>query len=208
MEKVFKSSKLVVSMYIFTIVLSIGFVSRLVASVNYRYGDLDEFGVSNQIVTRVKADNIFYSLNNINLNQNRDFRLIIPKIGLDHTVQMNVDASKTEEYLKVLEKHIAHAKNTPTPEETNRFKSGNVYLFAHRINFFKDLDKLKIGDVAYIKYRSKTYTYRLVLSQLVNEDQTDIFSGYSPTSTLTLQTCTNRNDTRLILKFDLISVSF
>ena len=85
---------------------------------------------------------------------------------------------------------------TNYPDEQN----GNVLLVAHSgsssIAYFKHLYQLVVGDTAQIKYKGKTYTYK------IEDIYTDIKDGtvtiYRDTSrsTLTMITCTKDDDTR------------
>jgi LPXTG-site transpeptidase (sortase) family protein len=140
----------------------------------------------------------------------RDFRIIIPSINVDKQVVPNVDPSDKEEYLGVLNYAVAHGKYTPLPNAA--IEDGNVYLFAHRagnyqgrdIGFFRDLDKLGQSDELTLIYDGHTYIYRFNSSKIVSPKDVYVYTPFSDSPTLSLQTCESGQAKRLILKFDLV----
>ena len=56
----------------------------------------------------------------------KDFSIIIPKIGARAKIVANVDAGREGEYLSALKEGVAHAKGSVFPG-----MKGNIYLFAH-----------------------------------------------------------------------------
>jgi LPXTG-site transpeptidase (sortase) family protein len=158
------------------------------------------------------ASNTSYS-GLVDANKQLDFWLEIPKISLRKQVIENVDPASESTYANVITKYVAHGMYTRLPDEAT--VEGNVYLFAHRqgvyqgknIGFFQKLDKLSKGDIATITYGGKKYTYRFKESFIVTPQDTWVYNGSSHTPTLTLQTCEDGENLRLIVKFDLVSVS-
>ena len=76
-------------------------------------------------------------------------------------------------------------------------KNGNFILAAHSgtatISYFRNLYKLKKGDIANIYYKRKKYSYKLVKKYDVDKNgQLSIYRNYKKT-TLTLITCTKDN---------------
>ncbi len=139
------------------------------------------------------------------------FELNIPKINLKKEVKMNIDPRYPNIYLPVLDQYIAHGKYTLLPNQAK--DNGNVYLFAHRSSygnknngFFRDLDEITAGDKAYITYDGKTYTYQYKSKKIIGKSETEVYTAYSPTPLLTLQTCHNGTLERLIVWWDLIAV--
>jgi sortase A len=125
---------------------------------------------------------------------NKEFSIVIPKIGASSPVFANVNPFDEKEYLPVLRKGVAHAKWSSLPG-----RLGNTYLFAHSTDAFYNvgrynavfylLGKLEKGDAIYIYYNGEKYVYRVSDKKVV--DAKDVFylgkSGRS--NTLTLQTC-------------------
>lgn len=141
---------------------------------------------------------------------NSEFILSIPAISLRKDVMRNIDPSNKDEYMAVLRNSIAHGKYTLLPDQAVDF--GNVYLFAHRqgtfdgkdIGFFRRLNEIRFGDEAYINFDGSTYIYKFRSSKIVSPKDTYVYTSYSPTPTLTLQTCEQGFSKRLILTFDFI----
>jgi len=79
-------------------------------------------------------------------------------------------------------------------------KKGNTILVAHSgssyLGYFKNLYKLQVGDLVTIKYKGKTYLYKIVN---IYDDEKDgdvtIYRNRNKT-TLTLITCTKNDDTK------------
>ncbi len=88
---------------------------------------------------------------------------------------------------------------------------GNFILAAHTgtssVSFFTKLHDLVIGDLAYINYKQKKYTYKLV--NIYTQPKNGSISIYRDTekTTLTLVTCTkNTQDTQTVFILELINV--
>jgi len=122
------------------------------------------------------------------------FGIIIPKILVNAPVKKGVDPANSNQYLKVLKKAVAHAKNSSFPN-----KPGNVYLFAHSSlmpweqtkygPIFFLLPKLEPGDDIYLFYKNKKYHYQVTNRQIVTADKTDFLYTKTNNHLLTLQTC-------------------
>lgn len=92
------------------------------------------------------------------------FGIIIPKIGVNAPVFANINPFNEAEFLPILKKGIAHAKNTSFPGQ-----GGNVYLFAHSANsaleiqrynaVFYLVNKLEKGDQIVVYYKEKPHFY-------------------------------------------------
>ncbi|MFW5702395.1 MAG: sortase [Candidatus Dojkabacteria bacterium] len=140
------------------------------------------------------------------------FRLRIPAAGVDRKVISNVDPANENVYGPIINNYIAHGKYTKLPDEGSI--SGNVYLFAHRsgeylgqdVGYFKDLDEVDPGELAYIDYAGKTYVYEAYESFILDPKDTWVYTAKSPFPSLTLQTCENGEEQRLIVRFRLLRV--
>lgn len=115
--------------------------------------------------------------------------LNIPKINLTKGF---LDYRSTE---NDVEKNILVVNGSNYPDT----KKGNLILAGHSGTgwkaFFNDLYKLTQGDVAYISYKGKKYTYQIV--NIYKQPKTGslaIYRDYEKT-TLTLITCTNWDST-------------
>ena len=115
--------------------------------------------------------------------------LNIPKINLTKGF---LDYRSTE---NDVEKNILVVEGSNYPDT----KKGNFILAGHSGTgwkaFFNDLYKLTQGDVAYVTYKNKKYTYQIV--NIYKQPKTGslvIYRDYEKT-TLTLITCTNWDST-------------
>ena len=115
--------------------------------------------------------------------------LIIPKINLQKGF---VDRRSTE---NDVEKNIMIVEGSNYPD----VERGNFIIAGHSGTgwkaFFNDLYQLTTGDVAYVTYKGKRYTY--TITNIYTQQKTGkiaIYRNYDKT-TLTLITCTNNDDT-------------
>ncbi len=127
--------------------------------------------------------------------EDTDFFIIVPKINANALVIPNVDAFDISIYSKALKYGIAHAAGSALPGE-----NGNTFLFAHSgRNFYENsgenvqfylLDKLAIGDKAYLHYLGKVYTYEVFASKLVWPDEYEYLTNQNfDYNQLTLMSC-------------------
>ena len=87
---------------------------------------------------------------------------------------------------------------------------GNLILAAHsgnsKVSYFKNLYKLEIGDIAYVYYVDKYYTYQLVNVYDEEKDGTVLIRRNNNQTNLTLITCDkNAKDKQNVYIFALIS---
>jgi LPXTG-site transpeptidase (sortase) family protein len=128
-----------------------------------------------------------------NASKNKDYGIIIPKLGLDERVIFNVDPNNEEQYNAALKKGIAHASSTSYPDS-----NGLGYYFAHSSSpglqvqynaVFYLLNKLEPNDEVYIWHDNKRYRY-LVESKQINQpnDVAFLYEAYDG-EMIVLQTC-------------------
>jgi LPXTG-site transpeptidase (sortase) family protein len=144
----------------------------------------------------------------------RNFGLVIEKIGVNAPVVADVPVSDENAYREALKYGIAHASTSSYPSK----EPGNVYLFAHSsLNFwelgkyaqvFNLLRKLEVGDKVHVFYEHNDFMYRVV-----NKEVQKGFNTYPLTrpvieALLTMQTCDPPGTTinRLVVTAKLISV--
>lgn len=133
-----------------------------------------------------------------------EFSINVPAINLQKEITANVDPTDKDEYLSVIEETIAHGLYTALPNSPG----GNTYLFAHSKNssngetpdggWFTRIDELKTGDTITITYKGEKYLYAVVTSEIVDPEETDVYTPESPFGerrSLTLQTCYPRGTT-------------
>lgn len=125
--------------------------------------------------------------------QNTNFWIVVPKIEASAPVFENVDSQNPHSYLPALQKGVAHALGTSTPD-----KPGNSYIFAHSTDAFYNvgrynavfylLGKLDTGDEINVYYRGEKYIY-IVQEKKVVDPESVKYLGNLGGDTLTLQTC-------------------
>jgi LPXTG-site transpeptidase (sortase) family protein len=144
-----------------------------------------------------------------------EFGIIIPKIDANARIISNVDPFNEAEYTLALEDGIAHADGTSLPGQ-----DGNVFMFAHSaVNFYEAskfnvhfylLEKLEKGDLIYVAYEDKIYTYSVIENVRIDPSDLSYLTDYREYNTLTLMTCwppgTNYKRTIVVAK-ELISTS-
>lgn len=123
-----------------------------------------------------------------------EFRLLIPKIGVNAPVIANVDPTKPETYDAALLQGVAHSSTSFLPDQ-----DGTVYLFSHSTNydwFVKDLNavfyllkNLEAGDSIEIKYHGKLYTYIIRRKKIVSPRDISYLVPTVGKKSLILETC-------------------
>lgn len=142
---------------------------------------------------------------------NKDFSLIVPKVGINAPVLAGVNPTDPGEYSEALKKGVAHSSLSYFPNQ-----DGTVYLFSHSTNydwFVKDLNavfyllkNLSEGDLIVVYYKGSQYTYRLTEKRVVKPSEVSYLLPQTGKKRLILQTCWPPGSTneRLLLFADLI----
>lgn len=107
------------------------------------------------------------------------FYISIPAIGLEETVYEGVSQ-------RVLMSGPGHIKGSAYPGE-----KGNCAVSGHRVTFggpFRNLHKLKSGDSIYVRFKDKSYVYKVVWVRRVKPKDIWVISKTELPS-LTLTTC-------------------
>ena len=119
--------------------------------------------------------------------------LKIPKINLEKGL-----VAKDSKYNSI-NYGVEILKESDSPDVIN----GNVILAAHsgtaNISYFRNLDKINIGDEAIIYYQGKTYNYRFVKIYDIDKTGKAKIKRDNNTSTLTLVTCRHNTNKQIIL---------
>lgn len=126
--------------------------------------------------------------------KSEEFGLVVPKIGINAKVFPHVDSNNPKEYLPLLARGVAHAKESALPSER-----GNVFIFAHssdtpfnitRYNaVFYLIGKLEVGDEIIIYFQYGRYVYEVIDKKIVPPEAIDDALRDLEGKTLTLQTC-------------------
>lgn len=107
-------------------------------------------------------------------------------------------------YQNNIKYNVQILKDSSMPDEDK----GNVILAAHsgnaRISYFRNLDKLVIGDDISIEYNSVIYNYKVVDIYLIDKTGTAEIIRNKNKSTLTLITCKHNTNKQIIVIAELI----
>lgn len=123
------------------------------------------------------------------------FDILIPKIGANAKVFPNVDPSKPDIFLPILQEGVAHAAGTFFPGQL-----GNIYLFAHSTDNFWDVGRynavfyllkdLKEGDEVVIYYQNARHNYRVTKLGIISPAEVSFITrARTGKELLILQTC-------------------
>lgn len=126
---------------------------------------------------------------------NKEFSIVIPKIGASSKVYPNVDPSSEDSFLPVLRDGVAHAQGTVFPG-----MAGNIYMFAHSTDNFWDVGRynaifyllkdLEPGDEIAVFYQGERHNYYVSEKKVVDADEVShITDANTGTEQLILQTC-------------------
>lgn len=149
--------------------------------------------------------------------KNKEFGVVIEKIGVNAPVVANVGAANYSEYIAALSKGVAHARGTAFPGSV-KADNNNVFLFAHsainavqarRYNsVFYLLRKLKKGDRIATFYKGKRYDYIVKSKISVQASDVSYLTEPSEKPILTLQTCDPPGSSlrRLIVTAELVEI--
>lgn len=151
-----------------------------------------------------------YNVSSINLKpleEEKDWRIEIPKIEARAPIMMNVDGNNENEYLMALERGVAQLAGTKIPGQV-----GNVFIFGHSSYLFYDpgeyktifrhLGDLENDDEIIIKSNLSEYKYKVIDKKIVNPNEVQVTQEViAGKETLTLMTCTPAGTTfrRLIV---------
>lgn len=126
---------------------------------------------------------------------NKDSAIVIEKINVNAPIVWAISVTDADEYSKVLNTGVAHAKETPKPGN----EPGNTYLFAHSTlqpnqierygAVFTNLKNLQRDDRITIFYEGKRFDYQVKKIEIVKGFDTTPLLREVTKPTLTLQTC-------------------
>ena len=148
-------------------------------------------------VAKVELD---YNLNKpkATINQinpvDKNFGIIIPKIGANAKIVAQVDPFNSNIYQVALTKGVAQAKGSAYPDTI-----GNMFIFSHSSanilearsynSVFYLLSKLKKDDEIYIYYKGQKYKYQVTEIKMVDAKEVSYLNPNSEVKTLILMTC-------------------
>ena len=134
-----------------------------------------------------------------------------PKVKYDYIAVLKIPKIKLEKGLVAknskynnINYGVEILKESDSPDVIN----GNVILAAHsgtaNISYFRNLDKINVGDEASIIYNGKTYNYKFVKIYDIEKTGKAVIKRDNNTSTLTLVTCKHNTNKQIILIAELL----
>lgn len=131
--------------------------------------------------------NISFKKNNVTIVEEPLMILDIPKISFKGNIY------KKESKLNNIDKNIIIMNDSSLPSDEN----GIVIIGGHsgvgKYAYFKNLNKLQVGDKISLKYNNKIYIYEVVNYYLDNKDGSIKITNYNNKNKLIIYTC-NPND--------------
>lgn len=165
------------------------------------------FGFVRQYVTpgSVVTDPVIVEPN-ANIQVGPEPKLIIPKIGLEAPVIYNEPRVDEASYQKALDRGTVRLGNTPDPGTVGNtviggHSSNNVFNAGGWKYVFVNLRRLEKGDIFYLHFEGKRYTYRITTKKVVPPNDVSVLRP-TPKPTVTLFTCDppGTNINRLIIQ--------
>lgn len=134
----------------------------------------------------------------VNPDPDKQFQIIIPKIGVNSKVIANVDPSKESEYMEALKKGVAHAAGTGLPGEANSTNK-TIFIFGHSTNgswnirrynaLFYNLKDMVAGDTFTMWFWGKEFTYIVKEVKIAAAEDISFLTPQTQKDQLILQTC-------------------
>lgn len=126
-------------------------------------------------------------------SQDKEWRLEISSINLKAKISEGTDS-------KTLNKYIGHFENT-------KKENGNIGLAAHnrgyKVNYFKNIKNLNIGDRIFYFFDGKKYIYEVYEKRIILDTDWSVFDNKK--NELTLITCVeNKEEYRRCVKASLL----
>ncbi len=150
---------------------------------------------------KIAEDNVEVE-NNSEINKNNNSAtnklstIAILKIS---SIDLEAPIVNGEDNLKYV---VAKYRNSP-----NFGEKGNTILAGHNNmdgSIFKNLYKVKVGDIVEVQYGNKIFKYKISQKEIVEPNDSSLLTQDLSKKEITLITCTNRAKQRLILKGELI----
>ena len=175
--------------------LMFGIGSGLIVLVIVLFGLFNEMVIAPFIQPSNKAGATPIILNTDGIAPSSTPEVIIPKINVQIPTDYSLTSNSEEEVQKGLEGGIVHYPTTVRPGQ-----KGNAAYFGHSSNnifnpgkykfAFVKLHELVPGDIFYLTYEGKVYSYKVFDKQIVTPDQVSVLNNVEgKTATATLITC-------------------
>lgn len=202
-NKKFKSQFLIVGSFL--IIIGLYIIGYHIYS-DYRLNSIEENNIQEffdeeQIIEDIPQEEEFVEVENENINKtNYDYIAIleIPKINLKKGLSQ-------DKYYNNVNRNIEILKGSNMPNVSK----GNFILAGHsgsgRVAYFRNLDKLTIGDVSYIYYGGIKYTYKVNNIYDIEKTGTATITRDLNKTTLTMITCRHNTNKQIVVISELIN---
>lgn len=146
----------------------------------------------------IKVENINIKENTNKVDNNNYLGIIEIK-----NIKLKKEFYDINSNLNDVDKNIEVIKSSLMPN----VKNSNLILASHsgnsNISYFKNLDKLKLGDIASIYYLKNRYDYKLVnYYEVIKSGKVQIIKN-NDVNNLTLITCKKNSDKQIVYIFEL-----
>lgn len=165
----------------------------LAAEAGYRMRLLFNFAKPKEVSTGF-GELLWFASKGVALPADREFALVIPRLGINTKVLHAADTGKQESYKAALSLGAVHAEETALPNEP-----GTTYIFGHstdsilnipRYNaVFYPLQYIEEGDDVVLFYNGEIQPYKVDEKRIVEAGNTSYFSLGTTDKRLVLQTC-------------------
>ena len=131
-----------------------------------------------------------------------DYRIIIPKISINVPIVRMEDKYMSDDIWGKFEKEVQLALKNGVihyPGTSVPGRNGNAFFTGHSSYYpwdngrykevFVNLDKLDVGDIYYVYYKQKKYTYMVKEVKEVSPDKVSVLSQPKNKKLSTLMTC-------------------
>ena len=163
--------------------------------------NVQEFFEEEQVVEDITQENKFVEVENKNIsktNYNYIAVLEIPKINIKRGLSQ-------EKYYNNVNRNVEILKGS----DMHNISKGKFILAGHsgsgRVSYFKNLDKLVIGDISYIYYGGIKYTYKVTNIYDIEKNGTALITRDLDKTTLTMITCRHNTNKQIIVISELIN---
>ncbi|WP_419867475.1 class D sortase [Clostridium perfringens] len=145
---------------------------------------------------KIAEDKILEGYKNNNSATNNLSTIAILKVS---SIDLEAPIVNGEDNLKYV---VAKYRNSP-----NFGEKGNTILAGHNNmdgSIFKNLYKVKVGDIVEVQYGNKIFKYKIFQKEIVEPNNSSLLTQDLSKKEITLITCTNRAKQRLIIKGELV----
>lgn len=149
---------------------------------------------------------------NSDVNVSPEPKIIIPKLNVEAPIITDVADRQESTVQNALQKGVVLFPDTGKPGEL-----GNQVIFGHSSNnlfnrgdykyVFVLLNKMESGDIIYVNYLSKQYTYRVITKKIIKPSEVGVLTEQPVPALITLITCDppGSNVNRLVVQAEQIN---